>query len=107
MSIQISSTAVCAIRAALQERGHGLGIRLEVSVSGATGLGYRLEFADEALPNDLRYQQEGVELVSDQRNAPYLQGLILDYGPQGKEEGFFVHHAENCGGCGCGEDTCD
>ena len=103
MSIRLTPSAVQAIHSALQERGHGLGVRLDISVGGATGLAYGLQFADTAGDSDLSFSQDGVCLLTEMRNLPYLEGLVLDYGLQGDAEGFFVHHAETCGECGCGE----
>ena len=102
MSIRLTPAAVQAVHSALQERGHGLGVRLDISVGGATGLAYRLQFADAAGDNDLAFSQDGICILSDMRNLPYLEGLVLDYGAQGDTEGFFVHHGETCGDCGCG-----
>lgn len=107
MSIRLTPTAVQTILAALRERGHGLGVRLDISVGGATGLAYRLQFADAAAADELEVSQDGVRLFTPSRNQPYLEGLVLDYGAQGDDEGFFVHHGETCGDCGCGStDAC-
>lgn len=102
MSIRLTPSAVLAIHAALQARGHGLGVRLDISVGGTTGLAYRLSFADENGKDDLCVTQEGICILSDARNQPYLEGLVLDYGLQGETQGFFVHHTETCGNCDCG-----
>ncbi len=107
MSIQLSQAAVSAIRQALQERGRGIGVRLDVSVNGQTGLGYRLEFADRIGDRDVCFEQDGVRVVTDMKNVIYTEGLVLEYGQMGDDSGFSVRHAADCNACGCGtENAC-
>lgn len=107
MSIQLTTSAVLAIRNALKDRGRGLGVRLDVNIGGNTGLAYRLEFADQMNDRDLCFEQDGVRVLTDMNNAPYCEGLILEYGKLGDDEGFSVHHDADCNSCGCGSERCD
>lgn len=102
MSIQLTASAIHAIRDALKQRGRGIGVRLDVSVNGSTGLAYRLEFADQMEDRDLCFEQEGVRVVTDMKNAAYAEGLVLEYGKLGDDEGFSVHHDADCNSCGAG-----
>jgi iron-sulfur cluster assembly protein len=107
MSIQLTESAVAAISSALAERGHGIGVRLDVHVAGPSGLSYRIEFADALRESDLSFNIGGFHLVSDAKNLPYLQGLVLNFTDSEGEQGFSVSSSSDCGGCGCGADSCE
>lgn len=107
MFIRLTDSAIAAISSALIERGEGIGIRLDVSISGPSGMSYRMEFADESLEGELCVEQGGVRVMTDMKNLAYLQGLLLDYISLGNERGFRIRHAEECGTCGCGRDACE
>ncbi|MBS1209514.1 MAG: iron-sulfur cluster assembly protein IscA [Proteobacteria bacterium] len=102
MSITLTEEASQAIKAALSERGKGIGIRLEVSFAGASGLSFRLEYADALLETDLCFAHGDIRIVTDMKNLAYTDGLVLDYTESDGETGFCVHHAEPCDECGCG-----
>lgn len=102
MSITLTEAAVRAVNAALRERGKGIGIRLEVSVAGVSGLSFRLEYADALHETDLCFEHSGIRIVTDMKNLAYTEGLVLDYSELDGEEGFCVRHAEACNECDCG-----
>lgn len=101
MSISLTEAAVQIIKIALGERGKGIGIRLEVSIGGISGLSFRLEYADDLRETDLCFKQDGVLVITDMKNLVYTEGLLLDYSESGGERGFSVSHAEPCHECGC------
>ncbi|HID46492.1 MAG TPA: iron-sulfur cluster assembly protein IscA, partial [Chromatiaceae bacterium] len=47
MGISLTETAAERIRAFLDNRGKGLGVRLAVKTSGCSGMAYVIEFVDE------------------------------------------------------------
>ena len=103
MSITLTETAAKHVGSQLARRGKGVGLRLGVRTSGCSGLAYKLEFADEAKPEDLRFECHGVTLVVDPKSLPYLDGTVLDFTKEGLNEGFKFNNPNVKEECGCGE----
>ena len=91
------------IRKALLKRGGGVGLRVAVKTSGCSGYAYALEFADEAVAQDLRLESEGVQLLVDAVSLPMIDGTQLDWVREGLNEGFKFHNPNATAECGCGE----
>jgi iron-sulfur cluster assembly protein len=66
-------------------------------------MAYVLEFADEARPEDLVFDAEGVKVVVDPKSLLYLDGTELDYTREGLNEGFRFNNPNVKDACGCGE----
>ena len=103
MSISVTPKAAVQIRKALDKRGGGLGLRLAVKTSGCSGYAYALEFADEATPQDLSFETEGVTVLVDGQSLPLIDGTQLDWVREGLNEGFKFHNPNATANCGCGE----
>lgn len=101
--IHLTPTAVQHIRACLNERGHGIGIRLGLRVAGCSGLAYVLEFADQSMPDDLVFNQDGVSILVTPKDLPNLNGVVMDYVTEGLNSGFKFTNPNQKGECGCGE----
>ncbi len=71
--------------------------------TGCSGLAYKLEYADEAQPEDLRFESHGVTVVVDPKSLPYLDGMELDFAREGLNEGFKFNNPNVKDECGCGE----
>jgi iron-sulfur cluster assembly protein len=103
MSVTLSEPAAQHVTRFLAKRGKGVGVRLGVKTSGCSGLAYKLEFADEVLPEDLVFESHGVKVLVDPKSLPYLEGTELDYTKEGLNEGFKFNNPNVKGECGCGE----
>jgi iron-sulfur cluster assembly protein len=103
MSITLTESAAKHIGAQLSQRGKGLGLRLGVRTTGCSGLAYKLEFADEAKAEDLKFEGHGVTLLVDPKSLPYLDGTVLDFTREGLNEGFKFNNPNVKDECGCGE----
>jgi iron-sulfur cluster assembly protein len=103
MSITLTESAAKHVATFLEKRGKGLGLRLGVRTSGCSGLAYKLEYADEVRPEDLRFESHGVTVVIDPKSMPYLEGLELDFAREGLNEGFKFNNPNVKDSCGCGE----
>lgn len=103
MSITLSSRAAQRVLNFLDKRGKGVGLRLSVRTSGCSGMAYSLEFADEAQPDDLRFESNGVTVLIDPKSLVYLDGTELDFVREGLNEGFKFNNPNAKDHCGCGE----
>jgi iron-sulfur cluster assembly protein len=101
--ITLTENAAKHVQSYLAKRGKGVGLRLAVRTSGCSGLAYKLEYADELKPEDLRFESHGVTVVVDPKSLPYLDGMELDYAREGLNEGFKFRNPNVKDECGCGE----
>ena len=103
MAVTLTSAAADHVSAFLAKRGKGMGLRLGVRTTGCSGLAYKLEYADEAQPEDIKFQSHGVTVVIDPKSLPYIDGTELDYTKEGLNEGFKFNNPNVKDACGCGE----
>ena len=103
MAITLTPAAAKHIAAFLEKRGKGMGLRLGVRTTGCSGLAYKLEYADEARPEDVAFESNGVKVLIDPKSLPYIDGTELDYTKEGLNEGFKFRNPNVKDECGCGE----
>lgn len=103
MDISLTQQAADHIARHIQKRGQGLGLRLGVKLTGCSGLAYKVDFVDEANPEDLLVEQFGVKLFIDSKSLPFLKGTCIDYRREGLSEGFRFDNPNEKATCGCGE----
>lgn len=103
MTITLTETAAQRVQKFLAHRGKGVGLRLGVKTSGCSGMAYTIEFSDETLPDDIRFESHGVVVLIDPKSLPYLDGTELDYTKEGLNEGFRFNNPNVKASCGCGE----
>jgi iron-sulfur cluster assembly protein iscA len=103
MSITLTEKAAQRVKAFLDNRGKGIGLRLGVKTSGCSGLAYVLEFVDVLNEEDQVFEQHGVNIIVDPKSLVYLNGIELDYVKEGLNEGFKYNNPNVKESCGCGE----
>lgn len=103
MAITVTDAAAQRANAFLENRGHGLGLRLGVKTTGCSGLAYVLEFVDELNEDDTVFEDNGVKVIIDGKSLVYLDGTQLDFAKEGLNEGFQFNNPNANGECGCGE----
>lgn len=103
MSVTLTTTAAEHVARSLERRGRGIGLRLGVRTTGCSGLAYKMEFADQANPEDQVFESQGIKLLIDAKSLVYIQGTELDYTREGLNEGFKFRNPNEKETCGCGE----
>jgi len=103
MAVTLSDKAAKHIDNFIAKRGKGVGIRLGVRTSGCSGMAYKLEFADEVLPEDVVFESHGLKVMIDPKSLPYMDGTELDFVRDGLNEGFKFNNPNVKDQCGCGE----
>jgi len=103
--ITLTETAAERVKANLEKRGKGLGIRVGVKTTGCSGLAYVLEYVDNpTLTRDqFVYDSYGVKVYVDGKSLVYVDGLEMDWVKQGLNEGFEFRNPNEKNRCGCGE----
>ena len=104
MTVSITEHAADRVKAFLENRGKGVGVRLGVKTSGCSGMAYVIEFVDEINEmEDEVFESNGVNIVVDKKSLVYLDGTELDYTREGLNEGFKFNNPNVKDTCGCGE----
>jgi iron-sulfur cluster assembly protein len=101
--ILLTASAQDRVRAMLDQRGRGFGIRIGVKTTGCSGLAYVLEYVDQLENHDHIFDFEGVKVVIDPKSVPYINGLQVDYVRKGLNAGFEFQNPNERDRCGCGE----
>ena len=103
MSILLTEAAASHVSRFLQRRGKGVGLRLGVKTTGCSGLAYKLEYADEVLPEDVQFESHGTRVIIDPKSLAFIDGTELDFVREGLNEGFQFNNPNVKNECGCGE----
>ena len=103
MSVPLPESAARHVNRYLSKRGKGLGVRLGVKTTGCSGLAYKLEYVDEARPEDVVFETLGVKVLVDPKSMAYIDGTQLDFVREGLNEGFKFNNPNERDRCGCGE----
>ena len=103
MSVTLTEAAARHVQRYLSRRGKGVGVRLGVKTTGCSGLAYTLEYADDVSPEDVVFQDQGVQVFVDPKSLAYIQGTQLDFVREGLNEGFKFNNPNERDRCGCGE----
>jgi len=103
MAVTLTDAAANRVKAFLDQRGKGAGLRLGVRTSGCSGMAYVLEFVDEIGDGDTVFEDHGVKVIVDQKSLVYIDGTELDFAKEGLNEGFKFNNPNVKDACGCGE----
>ena len=103
MSISLTDAAAERVKAFLDQRGKGIGLRLAVETSGCSGMQYKLEFVDEIQEGDEVFEVKGVKVIIDKKSLLYINGTELDFAREGLQEGFKFNNPNAKDECSCGE----
>jgi iron-sulfur cluster assembly protein len=101
--ITLTDIAAAKVKAAIDNRGRGIGMRLAVKTTGCSGMAYVLEFADQLFEGDVEFIDKDVRLVISLKDLTYLDGVQVDYQKKGLNEGFEFINPNESARCGCGE----
>ena len=103
MTISLTESAANRVKTFLATRGHGIGLRLGVRKTGCSGFAYVVNYADEAAPGEIMFEDRGVKVFVDSSSLTMLDGTTVDFIKQGLNEAFRFRNPNVKGECGCGE----
>jgi iron-sulfur cluster assembly protein len=104
MNLQLTENAINHVKRMLDNRGHGLGLRLSTRQYGCSGFGYVVDYADAIGDDDEVIESGGVKVIINRDSQPMLEGLTIDYvRSNALNEGFEFINPNVKDLCGCGE----
>ena len=103
MAISLTPAAAERVKSFLATRGKGLGLRLGVRKTGCSGFAYVVNYADQAAPEDVVFEDQGVKVFVDPQSLQLIDGTTVDFVKQGLNEAFRFRNPNIRGECGCGE----
>ena len=98
-------TENAAARIAFLQKKHGkeaLALRLTVLGGGCSGFQYQYDFDDTNKEDDIRFEKDGVFVVTDPISMNYLTGSTLDYVEDLMAAAFKIDNPNADTACGCG-----
>jgi len=101
--VSLTQNAAERVRTFLEQRGHGLGLRVGIKKTGCSGYAYVIEYADSVDADDAIFEQQGVKVVVDRKSLELIDGTEVDFVKQGLNEAFKFRNPNVKGECGCGE----
>lgn len=103
MSIEISKAAIAEVqRLRIKQKKPDASFRLAVQRGGCAGMFYILDFDDTVQPSDRVYSCNGLQVVVEDENWQYIDGLTIDYSEDLMGGGFRFHNPNAAKTCGCG-----
>jgi len=78
-------------------------LRVKVTSGGCSGLTYKLEFDNEMMDFDQKFDHGDVSIVVDNKSFLYLFETTLDFSDGLNGKGFIFNNPQATRTCGCGE----
>ena len=106
--ITLTDAAVAHIQSMIKKNKNGIGFRLSIEKTGCSGYAYVPEVIEKMIPNDLRLQQDDLDIYIDPLAESFIHGLVIDYVSENDAVGLkqkklvFINPNEK-NRCGCGE----
>ena len=101
--VSLTHNAATRVRTFLEQRGHGVGLRVGIKKTGCNGYAYIIDYADSVDADDEIFDQQGVKVIVDRESLKLIDGTEVDFVKQGLNEAFKFRNPNVKGECGCGE----
>ncbi|KRB40108.1 MAG: iron-sulfur cluster insertion protein ErpA [Pseudomonadota bacterium] len=100
--LTLSSAAAQRLQALGQAEGKPIMLRIAVEGGGCSGFQYQLDLVDQAQPDDLRIERDGVAALVDEMSLVMLKGSEIDYVDELAGAEFKIRNPNAKSSCGCG-----
>jgi len=77
-------------------------LRMSVDSGGCSGMNYKMDFEDSQGSYDKAFETNGLKVVCDLKNWPYLKNITIDYSDDMLNGGFKIENPNAERTCGCG-----
>jgi len=78
-------------------------LRVTVKAGGCSGLSYDLSFDNDLKETDKKFEDKGINIVTDVKSLLYLMDMTLDFSDGINGKGFQFDNPNATRTCGCGE----
>ena len=102
IDLTLSSAAAQRLQALGQSEGKPIMLRVAAEGGGCSGFQYQLDLVDEAQPDDLRIERDGVAALIDEMSLVMLKGSEIDYVDELAGAEFKIRNPNAKSSCGCG-----
>ena len=99
MAISLTASAAERVRSYLQQRGHGIGLRVGVRKTGCSGYAYVIDYADSIRQDDSVFEGRGVKVIVDAGSLELIDGTEVDFVKDGLNEAFKFRNPNVKGEC--------
>lgn len=103
MAISLTESAADRVRGYVDQKPEAIGLRLGVRKTGCSGYAYDIGFANETGDRDTVFEEQGVQIVVDEKSLPMLDGAEVDFVRNGLDQSFKFNNPNVADECGCGE----
>ncbi|WP_092485820.1 HesB/IscA family protein [Candidatus Ichthyocystis hellenicum] len=103
VDISLTDRALNHIRASIERRGRGIGVRFGIKTTGCSGYAYKVEYVDQKRDDDTEVLVGDVAIFVQAKSIYYLNGSEIDFVREGLNEGFKFNNPNAKSYCGCGE----
>ena len=103
MAVSLTQPAADRVKAYLDARGKGVGLRVGIKKTGCNGYAYVVNYADDVDDSDVVFEDQGVKVVVDKESLELIDGTEVDFVKEGLNEAFRFRNPNVTGECGCGE----
>lgn len=104
MAVTLTDAAARHVSHMLEQRGHGIGLRIGTKKSGCTGYAYVVDYADDLDDGDQVFESHGVKVVVDDTSLERIDGMEVDFVKSSLlNQGFEFRNPNVKDECGCGE----
>jgi len=100
--LTLSPAAAKRIQAIGAREGRPVMLRVAVEGGGCSGFQYQFDLVDEAQPDDLRVERDGVAALVDVISLALLKGSEIDFVDELAGAEFRVRNPNAKSSCGCG-----
>ena len=77
-------------------------LRVSVVAGGCAGMSYDLRLQQTPYENDIKWEQDGLTIITNPESIQFMQGTEINYVDTLKESGFQYKNPNASGSCGCG-----
>jgi iron-sulfur cluster assembly protein len=104
MSVHLTEAAAKHVARMLEQRGHGIGLRVATKKSGCSGFAYVVDYAEAVENDDEVFESYGIRVVVDKISLERLDGTEIDFiKTNALNRGFEFRNPKIKNTCGCGE----
>ena len=100
--LTLSPSAAQRIQAISAREGRAVMLRVAVEGGGCSGFQYQFDLVEEAQPDDLRIERDGVAALVDEMSLVLLKGSVIDYVDELAGAEFRIRNPNAKSSCGCG-----